>query len=380
MSFVEKHGKSLAVALCAASFLPGAAAILANEETEGWHGARYVKNDSTQAAGWQEVDGKNYYFSQEEGTVDKQTTLEGTTAAVTTTNLQTVREIFTESIPEPAVSTVQENADPAPAEAKKEQPAQDAAEEQTSVADPVIDQIMTAEETEPAEVPVISDEQIPAEQPEIEQVVVEQPATEQIPVEQPAEEQIPVEEPAQEPVVTPEEVIPEVEIQPEEPEVEAFIPEEPEVQAPIEQEPEVEMPSVETPAPEEVVEVPAENQYASLNDRIVEAAKSLVGVTDGWSCTEVVQQALSDAGVSDAQNLWPAEYQQYGYVTDSPVAGNLIYYNYPDEVGYDHIAVYIGDGMAVHGNYSIGDGASQTVIASVMTGDGAPTSYIQVSR
>ena len=112
-----------------------------------------------------------------------------------------------------------------------------------------------------------------------------------------------------------------------------------------------------------------------MGQKISQAAQQLVGVTDGLWCTQVVQQALANAGVSDAYQLWPDQYAgQYGYYTDSPAEGDLIYYNNGGR-GVDHIAIYIGNGQAVHGNYN-----GKTVIAGAYV-DGAGTpQYIRVVR
>ena len=110
-------------------------------------------------------------------------------------------------------------------------------------------------------------------------------------------------------------------------------------------------------------------------DRISSSAQGLVGVTDGLWCTQVVQQALANAGVSDAYQLWPDQYQGvYGYYTDSPQAGDLIYYNNGGR-GVDHIAIYIGNGQAVHGNYE-----GKTVIASAYLSTAASPQFIRVVR
>lgn len=194
----------------------------------------------------------------------------------------------------------------------------------------------------------------------------------------PAEPTTPVEEvPAEEPT-TP--VEPETPAEPSTPVEEPSTPETPaEPTTPVEPE----TPSTpETPTtPEEptVPETPAEpttptNPYADLNARIAAAAQTLVGVTDGQWCTQVVQQALALAGVSDAYQLWPDEYAgMYGYYTNDPQPGNLIYYNNGGR-GVDHIAIYIGNGLAVHGNYN-----GRTVIESVYIPGGAPQ-FIQVCR
>ncbi|WP_288876360.1 NlpC/P60 family protein [uncultured Allobaculum sp.] len=119
--------------------------------------------------------------------------------------------------------------------------------------------------------------------------------------------------------------------------------------------------------------------YSALNAAIAQSALSLVGTTDGLSCTEVVQLALAKAGVSDAMSLWPKDYAaMYGYYTDTPQPGNLIYYEQGGN-GLDHIAIYIGNGMAVHGNYVI-DGKGYTKIAPVETGNYSYYAFIQVCR
>ena len=129
------------------------------------------------------------------------------------------------------------------------------------------------------------------------------------------------------------------------------------------------------PAPEETVTPAPEQTASSLGDRISSSAQGLVGVTDGLWCTQVVQQALANAGVSDAYQLWPDQYQGvYGYYTDSPQAGDLIYYNNGGR-GVDHIAVYIGNGQAVHGNYN-----GKTVIASAYQNGMGNPQYIRVVR
>ena len=134
-------------------------------------------------------------------------------------------------------------------------------------------------------------------------------------------------------------------------------------------------PAPEAPAPEETVTPAPEQTASSLGDRISSSAQGLVGVTDGLWCTQVVQQALANAGVSDAYQLWPDQYQGvYGYYTDSPQAGDLIYYNNGGR-GVDHIAVYIGNGQAVHGNYN-----GKTVIASAYQNGMGNPQYIRVVR
>ena len=299
MNFVENNGKKVAAILCVASAFPVVATVVAAKEEPGWHGDRYVNEDKTVAKGWQEIEGKSYYFS-EDGTVNSSKTEKATTASVSSNITGKVKE---------TVATASQ-------EAVKEETEQKAAE---VVETPVT----TTEATDTTETP--------AETPAPEQT--ETPAPEQNVT--PAPEQ--TETPAPEQTVTP-------------------------------------APEQTTPAPE--VQAPAETPATStLGQRISAEAQKLVGVTDGLWCTQVVQQALANAGVSDAYQLWPDQYAgQYGYYTNDPQEGDLLYYNNGGR-GVDHIAIYIGNGQAVHGNYE-----GKTVIASAYLSTAASPQFIRVVR
>ena len=299
MNFVENNGKKVAAILCVASAFPVVATVVAAKEEPGWHGDRYVNEDKTVAKGWQEIEGKSYYFS-EDGTVNSSKTEKATTASVSSNITGEVKE---------TVATASQ-------EAVKEETEQKAAE---VVETPVT----TTEATDTTETPV--------ETPAPEQT--ETPAPEQNVT--PAPEQ--TETPAPEQTVTP-------------------------------------APEQTTPAPE--VQAPAETPATStLGQRISAEAQKLVGVTDGLWCTQVVQQALANAGVSDAYQLWPDQYAgQYGYYTNDPQEGDLLYYNNGGR-GVDHIAIYIGNGQAVHGNYE-----GKTVIASAYLSTAASPQFIRVVR
>lgn len=321
MNFVENNGKKVAAILCVASAFPVVATVVAAKEEPGWHGDRYVNEDKTVAKGWQEIEGKSYYFS-EDGTVNSSKTEEATTASVSSNITGEVKE---------TVATASQ-------EAVKEETEEKAAEVVETVAETPA---TTTEATDTTETP--------AEAP------VETPAA--------PEETAPVETPAA-PVETPTETAP------------AETPAAPEETAPVETPaaPEETTP-VETPAtPEETapVETPA---ATTLGQRISSEAQKLVGVTDGLWCTQVVQQALANAGVSDAYQLWPDQYAgQYGYYTNDPQEGDLLYYNNGGR-GVDHIAIYIGNGQAVHGNYE-----GKTVIASAYLSTAASPQFIRVVR
>ena len=281
MNFVENNGKKVAAILCVASAFPVVATVVAAKEEPGWHGDRYVNEDKTVAKGWQEIEGKSYYFL-EDGTVNSSKTEEATTASVSSNITGEVKE---------TVATASQ-------EAVKEETEQKAEE---VVETPVT----TTEATDTTETPA------------------ETPAPEQ------------TETPAPEQTVTP---------------------------APEQ---------TETPAPEQTVTPAA----STLGQRISAEAQKLVGVTDGLWCTQVVQQALANAGVSDAYQLWPDQYAgQYGYYTNDPQEGDLLYYNNGGR-GVDHIAIYIGNGQAVHGNYE-----GKTVIASAYLSTAASPQFIRVVR
>ena len=353
MNFVENNGKKVAAILCVASAFPVVATVVAAKEEPGWHGDRYVNEDKTVAKGWQEIEGKSYYFS-EDGTVNSSKTEEATTASVSSNITGEVKE---------TVATASQ-------EAVKEETEQKAEE---VVETPVTTTEATDTTETPAETPAPEQTETPApeqtvtpapeqtETPAPEQTVT--PAPEQ--TETPAPEQ--TETPAPEQTVTPapeqtETPAPEQTVTPAPEQTETLAPEQTVTPAPEQ---------TETPAPEQTVTPAA----STLGQRISAEAQKLVGVTDGLWCTQVVQQALANAGVSDAYQLWPDQYAgQYGYYTNDPQEGDLLYYNNGGR-GVDHIAIYIGNGQAVHGNYE-----GKTVIASAYLSTAASPQFIRVVR
>ena len=333
MNFVENNGKKVAAILCVASAFPVVATVVAAKEEPGWHGDRYVNEDKTVAKGWQEIEGKSYYFS-EDGTVNSSKTEEATTASVSSNITGEVKE---------TVATASQ-------EAVKEETEQKAAE--------VVETPVTTTET-PAETP--APEQTETSAPE--QNVT--PAPEQN--ETPAPEQNVAPAPEQNETPAPEQNVTPAPEQNETPAPEQNV-------APAPEQNVTPAPEQTTPAPE--VQAPAETPATStLGQRIAAEAQKLVGVTDGLWCTQVVQQALANAGVSDAYQLWPDQYaDQYGYYTNDPQVGDLLYYNNGGR-GVDHIAIYIGNGQAVHGNYE-----GKTVIASAYLSTAASPQFIRVVR
>ena len=330
MNFVENNGKKVAAILCVASAFPVVATVVAAKEEPGWHGDRYVNEDKTVAKGWQEIEGKSYYFS-EDGTVNSSKTENATTASVSSNITGEVKETVTTASQEAVKQETEEKA------VVEETPVQ-TEEVKTETTD------TTTDTTETPEAPVA-----PVETPSVDTTTQ---APEQNTTPAPA---APEQTPEQNPTPAPEA-----------PAAPEQTPEQNPTPAP-EQTP--------APAPEETVTPAPEQTASSLGDRISSSAQELVGVTDGLWCTQVVQQALANAGVSDAYQLWPDQYQGvYGYYTDSPQAGDLIYYNNGGR-GVDHIAVYIGNGQAVHGNYN-----GKTVIASAYQNGMGNPQYIRVVR
>lgn len=345
MNFVENNGKKVAAILCVASAFPVVATVVAAKEEPGWHGDRYVNEDKTVAKGWQEIEGKSYYFS-EDGTVNSSKTENASTASVSSNITGEVKETVTTASQEAVKQETEEKA------VVEETPVQ-TEEVKTETTE------TTTDTTETPEAPVA-----PVETPSVDTTTQ---TPEQDPTPAPEAPAAPVETPsvdtttqAPEQNTTPAPAAPEQ--TPEQNPTPA-----PEAPAAPEQTP--------APAPEETVTPAPEQTASSLGDRISSSAQELVGVTDGLWCTQVVQQALANAGVSDAYQLWPDQYQGvYGYYTDSPQAGDLIYYNNGGR-GVDHIAVYIGNGQAVHGNYN-----GKTVIAGAYQNGMGNPQYIRVVR
>ncbi|WP_373211083.1 NlpC/P60 family protein [Holdemanella biformis] len=343
MNFVENNGKKVAAILCVASAFPVVATVVAAKEEPGWHGDRYVNEDKTVAKGWQEIEGKSYYFS-EDGTVNSSKTENATTASVSSNITGEVKETVTTASQEAVKQETEEKAVVDEAPVQTEEVKTDTTETTTDTTTDTTDTTETPEApAAPVETPSVdtttqTPEQDPTPAPE---------APEQTPEQNPT--------PAPEAPAAPEQT-------PEQNPTPA-----PEAPAAPEQTP--------APAPEETVTPAPEQTASSLGDRISSSAQELVGVTDGLWCTQVVQQALANAGVSDAYQLWPDQYQGvYGYYTDSPQAGDLIYYNNGGR-GVDHIAVYIGNGQAVHGNYN-----GKTVIAGAYQNGMGNPQYIRVVR
>ena len=338
MNFLEKYGKLVAMSLCSVSFLPVASIVEAQDTTPGWHGKKFVNTDKQIAKGWREVQGDSYYFDEEDGDLDEEATNKGTTASVSVAAAAEIENNIKEAVAEmtPVEETVEE-----------------AVQEEAA---PVETAVPEQETPAPAQPQAPAEEAVPAP---------EAPAPEEA---APAPEEQPEWTAPEEAAPAPEETAPAPEEQPEWTAPEEAAPAPEEWAAPEEAAPEVDQPMSDA------------EYYAGLNQSIANAALSLVGTTDGLQCTEVVQLALAGAGVQDAMSLWPDEYASvYGYYTDNPQPGNLIYYSNGGR-GTDHIAIYIGNGQAVHGNFWTQDGESKTIVYSANIPNAGAPQFIQVQR
>lgn len=107
----------------------------------------------------------------------------------------------------------------------------------------------------------------------------------------------------------------------------------------------------------------------SGNKAIADAALAQLGVMQ--DCTMLVTNALSAVGIN--YHGWPAGYKSLGTIVSASQAqaGDLIYYDNAG-AGMPHIAVYIGNGQAVHGGFNGGN----TAIAPAELGSGGV--YIRV--
>ena len=101
--------------------------------------------------------------------------------------------------------------------------------------------------------------------------------------------------------------------------------------------------------------------YNVNGNGIVQAALAQVGNIQ--DCTMLVTNALAANGIY--YHGWPSGYLSLGTVTSNPQPGDLIYYA-DGGMGMAHIAVYIGNGQAVHGGYN----GNQTVVSTVNVGSG----------
>ncbi|MBC9705819.1 MAG: C40 family peptidase [Enterococcus sp.] len=126
-------------------------------------------------------------------------------------------------------------------------------------------------------------------------------------------------------------------------------------------------------APAVAYDAPQAVSQASVgvgNKAIADAALAQLGVMQ--DCTMLVTNSLAAVGIN--YHGWPAGYKSLGTIVpaDEAQPGDLIYYDNAG-AGMPHIAVYIGNGQAVHGGFNGGN----TAIAPAELGSGGV--YIRVS-
>jgi len=126
---------------------------------------------------------------------------------------------------------------------------------------------------------------------------------------------------------------------------------------------------VEAPAPAPVVTTttpeaaPAPVAQSGIGATIASAALAQVGVSQ--DCTALASNALAAAGIN--YHGWPAGYLSLGRTISAAEAqpGDLLYYA-DGGAGLAHIAVYIGNGQAVHGGWN----GFTTTVFSAYVGSG----------
>lgn len=103
---------------------------------------------------------------------------------------------------------------------------------------------------------------------------------------------------------------------------------------------------------------------SGLGAAIAAAAYAQLGVTQ--DCTMLVTNSLAAVGINFHD--WPAGYLSLGRTVSAAEAqpGDLAYYANGGLAGQAHIAVYVGNGQAVHGGWN----GSTTALFSVNVGSG----------
>lgn len=116
------------------------------------------------------------------------------------------------------------------------------------------------------------------------------------------------------------------------------------------------------PSPQKPVQAPPASA-SGKGATIVAAAYAQLGVPQ--DCTALVSNSLAAVGIHFHD--WPAGYMSLGKIVPASQAqpGDLAYYA-NGGTGLAHIAVYVGNGMAVHGGWNGGT----TALATVNVGSG----------
>ncbi|MCC3291036.1 MULTISPECIES: LysM peptidoglycan-binding domain-containing protein [unclassified Arthrobacter] len=101
---------------------------------------------------------------------------------------------------------------------------------------------------------------------------------------------------------------------------------------------------------------------SGTNAIMLASAQSQLGAAQ--DCTVLVEVALRAAGHS-VGDLAPAQLAAYGTQVSTPEPGDMVYYA-DGGMGLAHIAIYIGNGEAIHSGWN----GNQTVVQSVNVGSG----------
>jgi peptidoglycan DL-endopeptidase CwlO len=134
--------------------------------------------------------------------------------------------------------------------------------------------------------------------------------------------------------------------------------------APAEEAPAAETPAAPAPKTEEkAAKAPKADVAASgIGAALVASAYSQIGVSQ--DCTAMVENALRSAGIS-VGDLAPAQFFAYGTQVSTPQPGDMIYYD-DAGAGVPHIAIYVGNGQAIHGGWT----GYTTTLADAYIGSG----------
>lgn len=88
---------------------------------------------------------------------------------------------------------------------------------------------------------------------------------------------------------------------------------------------------------------------SAKRDAVVAAARGYAAMNAQTDCTMLATNSLRAAGINF--HGWPMDYMSLGTVTSNPQPGDLVLYA-SNGFGQQHIAVYIGNGQAVHGGWN----------------------------
>ncbi|MCW1249493.1 C40 family peptidase [Acaricomes phytoseiuli] len=128
-------------------------------------------------------------------------------------------------------------------------------------------------------------------------------------------------------------------------------------------------------APKPAAAAPAaDGKAGSIGAGVAAAAYAQLGQTQ--DCTALVRRALSAMGLPTTP-MGPEYFRTLGRVLgpgESPKPGDIAYYS-NNGYGSKHIAIYVGNGQAVHGGWL----GNQTVLGSVIIPTGAPDYYVSVT-